>query len=126
MSAQAKSAVLRVWRAFDAHDPEALAASLTPGWREVNGDGRSWSVAEAQAAVGGYADVYSGTSTRIDAIIAEGDLVAVRSTTTTTHRATGKRLTRYEIAVHRVDGDRVAQTWSQGGSPSFDEQLATG
>lgn len=114
-----------MWAAFDAGDAEAFAAAVTPDWCERDGEGEIATVSVALEAIDRYRNAFQGTSTALDQIVAEGDLVAVRTTTVTTHRATGKILRRHEVAIHRVESGRVAQTWSQGGTPSFDEQVDT-
>jgi len=119
MSDAAQEAVRRAWAAFDAADADAFAASVEPGWREQRGDGAAATLDDALAAIRLYAQELEGTETVFEQVVAEGDLVAVRTTTRTTHRASGRRLTRYEIAIHRVAGGRVAESWSQGGTPPF-------
>jgi SnoaL-like domain len=116
--------VLRAWRAFDAADPDAFAAAVAPDWVERSGDGATATLDDALAAIRRYGDEYDAMETTFDQVVCEGELVAVRTTTRATHRASGRRLTRYEIAIHRVAGGVLAESWSQGGSPSFDDELS--
>ena len=69
----------------------------------------------------------------IEAIVAEGDLVAVRWAATGTHRgehlgvaATGRRVTMAGMAFHRVACGQIAETWSIRDAPDLLRQLTGG
>jgi predicted ester cyclase len=68
--------------------------------------------------------------TKIETILAEGDLVAVMSNTTATHTGpyfdaapTGRRLRIHEISLHRIRDGRIAETWAEVSGPGFYQQL---
>ncbi len=117
-------AVRRAWAAFDAGDPDAFAAAVAPDWVERSGDGSVATLADSLEAIRRYGDEYEGMRTVFEQVVQERDLVAVRTTTRARHRATGRDLVRYEIAIHRVAGRVLAESWSQGGSPPFEHQLS--
>jgi predicted ester cyclase len=65
-----------------------------------------------------FADALEGPSVTIDAIAAEGDLVAVRTTTRGRHTgalfgipATGRELAIDGTDIVRVDGERIVEHW---------------
>jgi len=75
---------------------------------------------------GGFPDV----RTRIDMILAEGDLVAYRATTEGTHTKeyfgvapTGKRVTLHQLNIDRVRDGKIVESWSESFGQGFHYQL---
>ena len=75
---------------------------------------------------GGFPDV----RTRIDMILAEGDLVAYRATTEGTHTKeyfgvapTGKRVTFHQLNIDRVRDGKIVESWSESFGQGFHYQL---
>jgi len=81
-------------------------------------------------AVGLWHAAFSDWHMEIESLIAEGDLVASRFTTTGTNdgplfgrEPTGKPLLVHGMEVHRIAGDKVAETWVCDDIPSILMQL---
>jgi len=86
--------------------------------------------AGAKARVGAFLGAFPDFKTTIDILVAEGDLVVNRSTSTGTHTgelggipATGKRITVTSIAIVRVAGGKIAEVWFESDQMGLMQQL---
>lgn len=83
-----------------------------------------------KAALPRVADGISDADFRIDDVIAEGDRVAVRLTSSATHTGTfmgmpasGRRYSIQEIHIFRIRGSRVSEHWHEFDKRALTEQL---
>jgi predicted ester cyclase len=124
-----KELVRRAWAAYDRGDVDGFAACVTAEWVERDADGSMAQLADARKSMDLQRTAFPDKRTRIDQIIAEGDLVVTRTVTTATHRGeylglapTGKVVTLHEMLINRIEGDRIAESW-QLTSYGFYKQL---
>jgi predicted ester cyclase len=124
-----KELVRRAWAAYDRGDVDGFAACVTADWVERDADGSVAKLADARTSMDLQRTAFPDKRTRIDQIIAEGDLVVTRTLTTATHRGeylglapTGKVVTLHEMLINRIEGDRIAESW-QVTSYGFYKQL---
>jgi predicted ester cyclase len=124
-----KELVRRAWAAYDRGDVDGFAACVTADWVERDADGSMAKLADASKSMDLQRTAFPDKHTRIDQIIAEGDLVVTRTVTTATHRGeylglapTGKVVTLHEMLINRIEGDRIAESW-QLASYGFYKQL---
>ena len=124
-----KELVRRAWAAYDRGDESGFAACVTADWVEHAPAGGRSVLAEALETAALHRTAFPDKQTRIEQIVAEGDLVVTRTVTTATHRGeylglapTGKRVTLYEILINRIDGDRIAESW-ENSTGGFYKQL---
>jgi predicted ester cyclase len=123
--------VRRAWAAPDKGYDKAIAAWLAPGWREpiagvvLTLDDNRGFLPQLHAA---FPDLHS----TVELVLAEGDLVANVTVTTGTQAGryqdlepTHRRVTRTMLQIHRVSNGKLAETWSETGSPGFSTQLTT-
>lgn len=125
-----KELLRRAWAAYDKGDADGFAACLTDDWREYDGDGNETRIDDERAAMGLHRLAFPDKHTEIEALVAEGDVVAVMSTTTAMHAGcyydampTGRRLRIHEISLHRIRDGRIAETWAEVSGPGFYQQL---
>ena len=125
-----KTLLRRAWAAYDRGDAEGFAACLTDDWREYDGDGNETHIDEERAAMALHRVAFPDKHTEVEAIVAEGDLIAVMSATTATHtgiyydaKPTGRRLRIHELSLHRIRDGRIAETWAEVSGPGFYQQL---
>lgn len=93
--------------------------------------GTEWrGVAGIKTAVASHRTSFPDWNERVDDIVAEGDRVVIRFTSTGTQRGvfaglapTGRRVTIQEIAIFRVVGGKIAEQWGMPDSQSLMEQL---
>ena len=124
MSEQNIAVALKYWNAANSHDPDGMKAVLATDY--VHHD-PNLPVPDAdrdthvQIIAGGFFSAFPDLHMTIHDFIAEGDKVVVRWSFTGTHNgevpgnpplpATGKQIGPYAIAIHRVAGDKLAETW---------------
>ncbi len=115
-----KQAVRRFYEPYGSGDLDLYNDLLTPGWTEhepVSSDQKPGPANYKPIVVyvrGMFPDIAFG----VEAMVEEGDVVAIRSTLTATHtveafglKPTGKRFTILTMDMHRFEGDRIAETW---------------
>ncbi len=75
-------------------------------------------------------DAFPDLRTTVEAVVAEGDLVAVRWTATGTHRgehlgvaASGRRVTMADMAFYRIACGQIAEAWSLRDTQDLYRQL---
>ncbi|MEA2662734.1 MAG: hypothetical protein QOH08_2306, partial [Chloroflexota bacterium] len=129
MSEAGKDVVRRAWAAYDAGDEAAFAACVTSDWREHDPVGSVATIADANASMRAQRGAFR-KQTEIVQIVAEGDIVAARSVTRSTHvgryldvEPTGRVLELHQVLFNRIAGGRIAETWQVTGSPGLYTQL---
>lgn len=112
-----KALAKRAWDAYDRCDFEAFAQCVTEDWIEYSDDDRS-GLTEMRELIGRQREGLSDKRTEFLVELAEGDLVAQLTLTTGRHTGkyvdlapTGKTYRMYQINIHRVVGQRIAETW---------------
>jgi predicted ester cyclase len=115
-----KQAVRRFYEPYGGGDLATYDAVLTPGWTEhepVSPDQRP-GPANYKPIVAHVRSLFPDIAFAIEAMVEEGDLVAVRSTLSATHtveafglKPTGKRFAILTMDMHRFEGERIAETW---------------
>jgi predicted ester cyclase len=90
-------------------------------WRGVEG---------IKSAVASHRTSFPDWNERVDDIVAEGDRVVIRFTSTGTQRGefagiapTGRKVTIREVAIYRVVAGRIVEQWGMPDSQSLMEQL---
>ena len=113
-----KALIRRYWQASNEHNVDILDELMTTDYvqHETTGDINLKDVkAFDTMAIAAFPDI---TNT-IDDIIAEGDRVVVRTTTSGTHKAeyrgippTGKTAVITEVGIYRISKGKIAEGWS--------------
>lgn len=130
---QNRALVQRLYDAFNSGDPERLDDVL--GGDYVHHDPNL--PAEMQRGLGAYKQrfaafptAFPGFRLTVEDLVAEGDRVAVRWTFRGTNRgelmgipATGKEVTFTAISIHRVAGDKIAESWVNFDAMGMMQQL---
>ena len=129
---QNKATVLRseseVWSKGDLavadqlYSPEFVCHFIIgPEWRGVEG---------IKEQVRQHRTSFPDWTERVDDIVAEGDRVVIRFTSTGTHRGafagiapTGRKVTIQEVAIFRVVGGKIVEQWGQPDLNGLLEQL---
>lgn len=121
-----KALARRAWQAYDRCDFEAFSQCVTDDWVE-HADDEDEGLAEMQSLIELQRQGLSDKHTEFLVELAEGDLIAQLTRTTGRHTGqyvdlppTGKTFRMYQINIHRVVGDRIAETWiavGPGGAP---------
>ena len=136
MSETTIAAVRRYWDAANSHDGNRLRDALAPdhvhhdpGLPVPDADRET----HIQIIAGGFFSAFPDLHVTIYDTVAEGDKVAVRWSFTGTHKgelpgdpplpATGKQIEVSGMAVHRVAGDKLAETWVSFDLMSMMQQL---
>lgn len=118
------AAVRSYWGAANNHSADEMRDTLTddyihhdPGLPVPDADRET----HVQIIAGGMMDAFPDLHVTIHDMIAEGDKVAVRWSFSGTHKgelpgnpplpATGKKIDVSAMATHRMDGDKLAETW---------------
>jgi steroid delta-isomerase-like uncharacterized protein len=109
-------AVRAFYDAFNAHDARIFDRALAEDWISTPSPepGRE----PFKQAIQGVFQTFPDLLFRIEDVVAEGDRVAVRTTGTGTQAgefvgvpATNRSVTFQTIDIHRVEGDRIVETW---------------
>jgi len=131
-SPEENTAVVEQWfAAWDAGDvavfEEILAVDHIHGWAQGPD---TISMAEFMARFEQFSSAFSGFTTTIDGVMAEGDIVAVRWTTTGTNdgslfgmEPTGKTVSWTGINVFRFECGVIVESWSENDLFALMQQL---
>jgi predicted ester cyclase len=130
MSQESKDLLRRAWAAYSQGDEQAFAACLTDDWIEHDNDGGTIALADELPVMRLHREGFPDKKTEIHDVLADGDRVAVRSTTRATHTgpylglaATGKEVIIHEISIHRIVDSRIAETWQVTEGVGFYQQI---
>ena len=120
----------RAWAAYDRGDAEGFAACLTDDWREHTPTGEFATIEDERKTMAAHLVAFPDKHTEILHLVADGDMVAIHSTTTAVHRgpylgltATGTRVSVDEMMFSRIEHDKIAETWVITAGPGFYRQL---
>ena len=109
-------AVRAFYDAFNAHDAGGLDRAVAEDW--VSTPSREPGREPFKRTIQDVFRTFPDLRFRIEDVVAEGDRVAVRTTGTGTQAgefvgvpATNQPVTFQTIDIHRVEGDRIVQTW---------------
>lgn len=115
-----KQAVRRFYEPYSNGDLDLYDDLLTPGWTEhepVSPDQRP-GPANYKPIVAYVRGMFPDIAFGAQAMVEEGDVVAIRSTLSATHtveafglKPTGKQFTILTMDMHRFEGERIAETW---------------
>ena len=123
MSEQAKTLVRTYLDAANSHEPEKWRDILAPDYLHHD---PNLPVPDADLdthimLIGGMIDAFSDFAVQVHDIVSEGDLALARWTFTGTHDAelkgdpgipaTGNSVEVHCMSTHRIEGDRIAETW---------------
>lgn len=119
MSEEARGTVHRLIEALNRHDFDALDDLLTEDFLWHGGSfGEIEGVPAFKELAGPFFTAFPDLRIDLENVIADGDLVATRFTTTGTHEAefsgvpaSGKRMTWIEHPIYRVADGKVAEAW---------------
>ena len=113
-----KAVVRRFYEPFRTGDTSTYLDVLAPGWVNHPADPGAAPGPAGAPPVGYYRHVLPDLDTTTEAMIAEGDLVAVRTTHRGTHSAeflgvpaTGRRIELRTHDTHRLVAGRIVETW---------------
>jgi steroid delta-isomerase-like uncharacterized protein len=131
MSEENKILVLRAWeeivnqRNLDAFD-DFYAANVVH--HEPDKDLQGFE--EVKRYIVMYFDAFSDMSVSVEDLIAEGDEVVIRYTYLGTHQGelqgvapTNKHIEQEGITIHRIEGDKIVEEWTQNDNLSLLQQL---
>ena len=112
-------AALRFYEAFVSDDPAVLDRTLAPGWTvHPPAPGGPQGVDGYRPVLQGFRAAFPDCTVAIDDAFGAGDRVVVRCTMRATHRApflgvagTGTPIELRTCDIHRIAGDRIAQSW---------------
>ncbi len=119
-SSSKKALVRRFYEPFATGDVDLYDAILTEDWVEhpPAAPGQAPGRAGYKPVVRQVREMMPDIAFTLDALVEEGDLVAVRSTLSATHTTagfgvppTGRRFAILTMDMHRIIGDRIAETW---------------
>ena len=120
----------RAWAAYDRGDAEGFAACLTDDWREHTPTGEVATLEDERKTMAAHLVAFPDKHTEILHLVADGDMVAIHSTTTAVHRGpylgltpTGTRVSVDEMMFSRIEHDKIAETWVITAGPGFYRQL---
>ena len=120
----------RAWAAYDRGDAEGFAACLTDDWREHTPTGEFATIEDERKTMAAHLVAFPDKHTEILHLVADGDMVAIHSTTTAVHRGpylgltpTGTRVSVDEMMFSRIEHDKIAETWVITAGPGFYRQL---
>jgi predicted ester cyclase len=133
MSGEENKALIRrvMDEVFSQGDTEKIDQYFAPNWVQhdapPNAGGDRNALKQVLRTIrGGFPDV----RTRIDIILAEGDLVAYRATAEGTHTKeyfgvapTGKRVTLRQMNIDRIRDGKIVESWSESFGQGFHYQL---
>jgi steroid delta-isomerase-like uncharacterized protein len=114
-----KQAAMRFYDAFNDRNLDTLEQALQPNWiihPEIPGDGSSLQKYQpiAAALLAAFPDVHF----RVEGMVEEGDMIAVRAVITGTHKgnwlgvaASGQQIQVFAHDFHRMENHRIAESW---------------
>ena len=128
---EANAALLRrAWAAYDRGDTEGFAACLSDHWREHSPAGEVSTLEDERKTMAVHRVAFPDKHTEIHHLVADGDMVAIHSTTSAVHRGpyldlapTGTRVSVDEMMFSRIEHGKVAETWVITAGPGFYRQL---
>jgi steroid delta-isomerase-like uncharacterized protein len=109
-------AVRAFYDAFNAHDTSGFDRAVAEDW--ISTPNQEPGREPFKRMIQGVFQTFPDLQFRIEDVVAEGDKVAVRTTGTGTQAgefvgvpATNQPVTFQTIDIHRVEGDRIVETW---------------
>ncbi|HEV2035269.1 MAG TPA: ester cyclase [Candidatus Dormibacteraeota bacterium] len=125
-----KELLRHAWAAYDNGNEAAFRAGFTDDWKEYDSDGGLQSMEQVVGSMRRQRSAFPDTHTVIEQIVAEGDLVATRSTTTATHSGkyfdlelTNRAVQSHHMLFNRIRDGKIAETWVETRSLGFYKQL---
>lgn len=111
MSREQSEAIIRQYlKAWESGDPSRFEEVLAPDFVDyMYGHLRTREALLAQAAEG----THSGRQITIENVICDGDMVAVRVTSSLTHAETGKRATVTGMIMVRIKDGKMVEGWGE-------------
>lgn len=113
-----------VAQVINAHNPDALDAMVSPDYKRYPSATTTLNLEVAKQRLAGLFAAFPDAHVTIEDMIADGDLVAYRSTTVGTHQGaflgippTGKQGTIAEFIIMRTENGKIAEHW--GGPDTF-------
>jgi predicted ester cyclase len=120
----------RAWAAYDRGDADGFAACLTDDWHEHTPLGETATLEDERKTMAAHLVAFPDKHTEILHLVADGDMVAIHSTTSAVHRGpylglapTGHRVSVDEMMFSRIQQGRIAETWVITAGPGFYRQL---
>ena len=115
---QANKELVRTWyEALSRHDVDSVAAMVTVDF--VNNSSTNQGRDGVRAELDYWFSAFSDAAVAVEDLIAEGDRVVARVTSTGTHDGpfmgappTGIRISIQEIDIFRIENDEIAETWA--------------
>lgn len=113
-----------VEKVINAHSPDALDAMVSSDYKRYPSATATLDLEVAKQRLAGLFAAFPDAHVEIEDMIADGDLVAYRSTTTGTHQGTflgipptGKQGTTAEFIIMRIEDGKIVEHW--GGPDTF-------
>jgi predicted ester cyclase len=118
--AHARAVALRFYDLLRGADPAPVDDVLAPAWVEYppSAPGQAPGAAGFAPVLANFRATFPDLEAVVEDVLVDGDRVVVRSTLQGTHRGatyglapTGRRVAFMAIDIHRVAGERIAETW---------------